>query len=79
MAVLYLIGVLEDGVTPRSPEVPENVRQELAITQATTAQIVLSATNPGGVPLPPVGELILTVKPAPWLAGRGAGTSTMSS
>lgn len=90
MAVLYLIGVLEDGVTPRSPEVPENVRQELAITQATTAQVILAAMNPGGVPLPPVGELILTVKQKPqdepalarlvgtWTPMLGAGKAIFS-
>lgn len=90
MAVLYLLGVLEDGVTPRSPEVPPNVRQELMITQASTAQVILAAMNPGGVPLPPVGELILTVKQKPqdepalarlvgtWTPMLGAGKAIFS-
>ena len=90
MAVLYLTGVLEDGVTPRSPDVPVNPRQELEVIQHTTNQIVMQATNPGGVPLPGIGELILTVKQKPqdepslarlvgtWTPMLGAGKAIFS-
>lgn len=87
MAVIYLTGVYEDGVTPRAPWVPENVRQELALTQATSNQIIIQVSNPGGVPVAALGELILTVKQKPqdepalarlvgtWTPMLGAGTA----
>lgn len=90
MAVLYLSGVLEDGVTVRDPSVPINPRQSLEIIQHTTNQIVIQVTNPGGVPLPAVGELILTVKQKPqdepalarlvgtWTPMLGAGKAIFS-
>lgn len=90
MAVIYLTGVYEDGVTPRAPWVPENVRQELALTQATSNQIIVQVTNPGGVPVTALGELILTVKQKPqdepalarlvgtWTPMLGAGVALFS-
>lgn len=65
MSVLYLTGVLEDATIERAPEVPVNPRQTLDIIQRTTNQIILSATDPAGLPLPAIGDLILTIKQKP--------------
>lgn len=90
MAVMYLLGVLEDGVTERAFGVPVNTRQELSIIQATSAQIVLNAVNPAGVALPAVGDLVLTIKQKPqdepalarlegtWTPMLGAGKAIFS-
>ena len=90
MAVIYMTGVLEDGTTPRAAWLPVNTRAELALIQATSSQLVIQVTNPGGVPVPAVGELILTIKQKPqdepalvrlvatWTPMLGAGTAIFS-
>lgn len=64
MAVLYLSGVLENGIT-RSPLVPTNSRMELEIIQHTTAQIIVRVTDPANMPIDSTGTLVLTVKQKP--------------
>lgn len=90
MAVIHLIGVLEDGTKPIDPSVPENPRVELAITKGTSTQLVLKAVTRSGVPLAPVGTMILTVKQKPedapalaqltgtWTPMLGAGTAVFA-
>ncbi len=90
MAVIHLIGVLEDGTKPIDPSVPENPRVELAITKGTTAQLVLRAVTRSGVPVTPVGTLTLTIKQKPedlpalaqlsgtWTPMLGAGTAVFT-
>jgi hypothetical protein len=90
MAVIHLIGVLEDGSKPIDPSVPENPRVELAIIKGTSAQLVLKAVTRSGVPITPVGTLTLTVKQKPedmpplaqltgtWTPMLGAGTAVFA-
>lgn len=67
MAVIYLTGVLDDGVTVRDPAVPVNPRVLLEITQECSARVVVRVVNPGGVPIPTqgAGTFLLTVKKRP--------------
>lgn len=64
MAVVNLIGVLEDG-TRLVPGVPENPRAALQITQDSATIVRVSITNPAGVPVDSTGTLTLTVKKRP--------------
>lgn len=64
MAVTYLTCVLEDGVTPRHPLVPVNVRTTLEVQQGGTTQVICRVLDPGGVPVTD-GDLELTVARAP--------------
>lgn len=64
MAVLYLSGVLENGIT-RSPLVPVNSRMELEIIQHSSAQIIVRVTDPANMPIDSTGTLVLTVKQKP--------------
>lgn len=88
MAVVYLTCVLEDGVTPRHPLVPSNVRTTLEVTQGTTTQVVVRVLNPGGAPVGD-GTLQLTVARGPyeqplaalagtWAAWLGIGVAIFS-
>lgn len=89
MAVTYLTGVVEDG-SERAIWVPANPRVELSAIQGTTNQFVIQVVSPGGVPVPAVGELILTIKQKPqdepalarlvgtWTPMLGAGTAILS-
>ena len=65
MSVHYLSGVLEDGITSRSPLVPVNPRTSLEIIQHSSAQIIVRITNPANVPVPSTGAVVLTVKQKP--------------
>lgn len=64
MAVIYLTGVVEDG-TSLAASVPANPRVELALTQGSSNQVVMRVVTSGGVPVPPVGVLTLTVAQKP--------------
>lgn len=64
MAVTYLTCVLEDGVTPRHPLVPVNVRTTLEYAQGSTTQVICRVLDPGGVPVT-TGTLQLTVARGP--------------
>lgn len=64
MAVVYLTGVIEDG-TALAPDVPANPRSELSFTKGSSNQVVVRVVNSGGVPVPPVGSLTLTVAQKP--------------
>lgn len=90
MAVLYLTGVLHDGSPAIDPAVPVNPRAEIEIIQGTTNQIVCRVVNPAGAPVPPVGDLVLTVKQKPgdepplaqlegtWTPLLGPGTAVLT-
>jgi hypothetical protein len=62
---ILLVGVFEDGTTVRDPLVPENPRQSLAFPQSETVRVIVRVTNPAGVPVPPDGTPVLTVKKRP--------------
>lgn len=64
MAVTYLTCVLEDGVTPRHPLVPINVRTTLEYAQGSTTQVICRVLDAGGVPVTE-GDLELTVARGP--------------
>lgn len=90
MAVLYLTGVLLDGSPATDLGVPANPRMALEVIQGTSNQLVCRITNPAGVPIAPVGDVVLTVKQKPqdevalarlegtWTPLLGPGTAVFS-
>lgn len=88
MAVTYLTCVLEDGVTPRHPLVPLNVRTTLEYAQGSTTQVICRVLNPGGVPVTEgalqltvargPGELPLAQLSASWAPYLGLGVAIVS-